>query len=497
MTSPASARRVQREPVVYEVNTLVWLGEVERRHGRGAGLQDVPKEAWDELAVPGTDVVWLMGVWRRSPAGRAIALANAGLLASFREALPDVADADIAGSPYCVRDYVADERLGGEEGLAAARAELDRRGLGLYLDYVPNHVAPDHPWLADRPDCFVQGTEADLAADPAAFIQVDGRIYARGRDPFFPPWPDVVQLDAFAPEARAATAEALASIGDRCDGVRCDMAMLMMNDVFARTWGPRAGPPPAAEFWPEVLERVRDRHPDMTFMAEAYWDREWALQRQGFDLCYDKRLYDRITGGDAGAVRDHLRAGVDYQRGLVRFLENHDEPRAAAALGPARERAAAVLAAVLPGAVLWHEGQFEGRRVRVPVFLARRPDEPPDEAAREFHHRLLAAVRDGRLREGDWSLLDCSGWPDDPSYLGLVAMCRTSAEARHVAVVNLTDRPAHARIPLPWDDLRGRAWTLRDLLSGAVYERDGDELRDPGLYVELGPWGTHLLACAV
>lgn len=481
-------------PVIYEVNTRVWLGEVERRHGGRIDLRDVPKEEWDDLVVPGADVVWLMGLWERSPAGRAIALADPELRASFREALPDVADADITGSPYCVRRYVADEQLGGPDGLAVARAELDRRGLGLFLDYVPNHVAPDHPWLRDHPEYFVPGSQADLERDPAAFLEAGGHIYARGRDPYFPPWPDVVQLNAFASELRTAAADVLTEIGRQCDGVRCDMAMLMMNDVFARTWCPRAGPRPDGDFWPAVIAAVRESHPGMTFVAEAYWDLEWALQRQGFDFCYDKRLYDRLVHESAESVRGHLRADLDYQGGLVRFLENHDEPRAAATFGPAKERAAAVLTATLPGATLWHEGQFEGRQVRVPVFLARRPNEEPDDDLREFYVRLLAAVHDSGMRTGAWRPLECTGWPDNPSYRDLVAACWTGEAARQLVVVNLLGRPAQAQIPLPWDDLGGRTWTFRDLLTNVSYERDGDQLREPGLYVGMDNWGCNVFA---
>ncbi len=195
-------------------------------------------------------------------------------------------------------------------------------------------------------------------------MTVAGQVLAHGRDPYFPPWPDVVQLDAFSPALRAATAGTLADIAGQCDGIRCDMAMLMTNNVFAKTWGGRTGREPAEEFWPAVIGELRGRHPDTVLVAEAYWDLEWELQQQGFDFCYDKRLYDRIAGQDPSAVRDHLRADLGYQSRLVRFLENHDEPRIAARLPADAERAAAVAVATLPGATLWHEGQFEGRRVR-------------------------------------------------------------------------------------------------------------------------------------
>jgi hypothetical protein len=477
--------------VILEINTLVWLSELSDRHGRPVTLGDVPGEVWDCVAPPGVDTVWLMGVWERSPAGLEIALRDEGLRASFREALPDVTEADIAGSPYCVRDYVVDASLGGPEGLAAARAQLAARGLRLLLDYVPNHVAPDHPWLTSGPDRLVRGSADDLARAPADFIEAAGQVYARGRDPYFPPWPDVVQLNAFSDALREATVDTLVSIGDQADGVRCDMAMLLMNDIFGKTWGDRAGTVPAEDFWPYVIPRVRARHPGLLLVAEAYWGLEGALQQQGFDHCYDKRLYDRLLHESADSVRAHLGADPAFQRGLVRFLENHDEPRAAATLPGDRGRAAAVAVATLPGATLWHEGQFEGRRVRPPVFLRRRPQEPVDEPLRDFYGRLLPAA--AAVRRGDWRPLTPTGWPDNDTHGDLLAWTWTRADARHLVVVNDSDRPAQARLPLPWDDLRGRVFRATDLLTGAVFDRDGDELADSGLFVSLEGWGCHVL----
>ncbi|MGI5459834.1 alpha-amylase family glycosyl hydrolase [Streptomyces sp. CA-249302] len=477
--------------VIYEINTLVWLGELSGRYGRRVTLGDIPGEVWDEVARPGIDTVWLMGVWERSPAGLEIALRNEELLASFRAALPDLTEADIAGSPYCVRNYVVDATLGGPDGLAEARARLAARGLRLILDYVPNHVAPDHPWLTDHPDRLIQGDQDDLARSPAAFVEVGGRVFANGRDPYFAPWPDVVQLNAFDDDLRTAAVDTLVAIGDQADGVRCDMAMLLMNDVFAKTWGDRAGPPPAEEFWPFVIPRVRERHPGLLFVAEAYWDLEWALQHQGFDHCYDKRLYDRLLHEDADSTRAHLRADLAYQRGLVRFLENHDEPRAAATLPGDRECAAAVTIATLPGATLWHEGQFEGRKVRPPVFLARRPQEPADKQLRVFYEQLLPAA--ATVRDGDWHLLATSGWPDNDTHRGLLAWSWTGTDTRHVVIVNDSDTPAQGQIPLPWPDLAGRPHRLTDLLTDRTYDRDGDTLLTPGLYVDLPARQSHVL----
>ncbi|MCK7538483.1 MAG: hypothetical protein MZV63_49770 [Marinilabiliales bacterium] len=78
-------------------------------------------------------------------------------------------------------------------------------------------------------------------------------------------------------------------------------------------------------------------------MAEVYWDMEWTMQQQGFDYAYDKRLYDRLREGHARPVREHFYAAPDYQDKLARFLENHDEPRAAATFDQQNHEAAAVI----------------------------------------------------------------------------------------------------------------------------------------------------------
>lgn len=479
-------------PVIYEVDTWPWLRDLSEQAGRPLTLADVPDGAWDEMVPPGADAVWLMGVWERSPAGYDLALRNEELMAGFRAALPDLVPQDVAGSPYCVRRYVVDDRLGGPAGLAAARQQLRRRSALLVLDYVPNHVAPDHPWVQDHPERFVRGSAEDRAQAPDAWFDLNGEVLAHGRDPYFPPWPDVVQLNAFARQTRHATAEVLTDIGGQCDGVRCDMAMLMINDIFARTWGAWAGERPEDEFWPGVLAAVRARHPQLRFIAEAYWDLEWELQQQGFDYCYDKRLYDRLVHEDAASVRAHLLADLAYQQRLVRFIENHDEPRAATALAGARERAAAVTVATVPGATLWHDGQFEGRRRQLPVFLGRRPAEPVDGELRAFYDRLLTVVAEHRMREGSWCLLDCHGWPDNPTNRNLVAWAWSGSEAGQVIVVNLSDAPAQARIPLPWQQLADGVRRVEEALHQLGFERDGQELVSPGLFVDLPAWGFHV-----
>ena len=478
-------------PVIYEINTWTWLHELSVKYRNLITLATVPDDEWDVIGRLAVDAIWFMGVWERSPTGIDIANRNEGLLADFRRALPDYRTEDNVGSPYCVRQYEIDGRLGSREGLAEARQELIRRGMRLILDFVPNHVAPDHPWVIEHPEYFIQGDEEDLRRDPASFVERGGRVFACGRDPYFPAWPDVLQLNAFNPGLRSAVIETLSDIAGQCDGVRCDMAMLLLNNIFERTWGLRAGAKPETNYWPEVIPAIKKENPDFKFIAEAYWDLEWELQQQGFDYCYDKRLYDRIEHDSANSVIGHLSGDLDYQDKLVRFIENHDEPRAAAVFTPEKERAAAVLVATLPGAKLFHEGQFEGRKVRLPVFLGRRPKESADGRLQDFYYKLLEAVKPDVFRNGQWRICQSTGWPDNQSHTNLVTWCWTKDDDRYLIVVNLSDIQSQGNIRMPWNELQGKTWQLIDLLVDSTYERNGDDVLHSGLYVDLGPWNFH------
>jgi hypothetical protein len=462
--------------VLYEINLAAWLDDLSARLRRPVALDSIPDRFWAEIADLGADAVWLMGVWERSPVAAAIARRHPDF-AVDRMALPWADRQDICGSAYAVRSWRIDPRFGGEAGLATARIAMERHRLGLWLDWVPNHVAPDHPWarwaIAGNPD------------DSTGSIRMEGRLLACGRDPFFPAWSDTVQLDLNHPVLRAAAGAELARIARMCDGVRCDMAMLALRDVIAQTWAERASPAPHRQYWPCVLEQARRHATAFNTIAEAYWDRETDLLNQGFDAAYDKRLYDALLHGDAAAVRERAHASPC----TVRFLENHDEQRAAVAFPAHRRRAAAAAIATLPGTWLFHAGQEHAHRTRVPVTLAkggREADAPGERAG----WRDLLRLRRLPAMAGDWQMLETTGWPDNQSHRQLLAWTWQSPTQRLVAVINWSDARAQARIRLPWP-CRG-ALRLREARGGLEIDRDGSELAHEGLYVDLEPWGSHI-----
>jgi len=494
-------------PVIYEVNTWVWLHDLAQEHGNPMTLDNIPEAELKRLADLNFDGIWLMGVWERSPAGCRIAREDPALQDTYRLALPDgYTFTDVVGSPYAIRDYRVDPRLGGDAALAKLRQQLDKLGLLLILDFVPNHLAIDHPWVTDHPDRFVQGSPASLQREPHNYFRGPAGnpppVLAYGRDPHYAGWSDTIQLDYRRPETRQAMTDVLTAVAGRCDGLRCDMAMLVTRDVFLGTWGGEFDPPDA-DFWPAAISTIKARYPDFLMLAEVYWDMEDELQRFGFDYTYDKRLYDRLVHGDAKSVRDHL-GGADpseqgrlrslaYQRHLARFVENHDEQPALTAFGAQRSLAAAALALLLPGLRLVHQGQIEGLRLKIPVQLARRHPEPPEPQIESFYRRLLAALASPVFHGGQWRLLEPrEAWDNDPTYQNFVAYSWTDGAEYRLVAVNLA--PHRSQCYIPWESppLDEGGWHLCDMFSNREYHRSSGELHHPGLYLSLDGYDYHL-----
>jgi Alpha amylase, catalytic domain len=480
-------------PSLFQINTRVWLTELSRGLGRRATLDDIPDAELDRLAHLGFDWIWMLSVWQTGPAGQSVSRSNPEWRKEFEETLADLREEDIAGSGFAITGYKVHQLLGGDAALARLRERLRKRGLRLMLDFVPNHTGLDHPWVESHPQYYIQGTEADLARAPQNYTWTRRKqgdlILAHGRDPYFPGWPDTLQLDYSNPDAQEALIAELLKIAGQCDGVRCDMAMLVLPEVFERTWGRRPQP-----FWPQATQKVQERVPDFCFMAEVYWDLEWTLQQQGFDYAYDKRLYDRLRDGHARPVREHFHAGLDYQDKLARFLENHDEPRAAATFTPEIQEAAAVITFLSPGLRFFHQGQFEGRRKRISPHLVRAPLEPTNQRLQQFYDRLLSVLRRPAVRRGNWQLLECvPAWDANWTWDCFLAFGWHGPDGERVLVaVNYAANQGQCYVRLPLPDLAGGPVQFKDLMSAASYDRSGSDVVSQGLYLDLRPWNYHV-----
>jgi hypothetical protein len=486
---------LRRNPHLYEINTWAWLEKLGTRLGRFVTLAEVPDAEWDALARLGFDAVWLMGVWKRSLEARRIALETAeaeGGAAQYDRALPGWKPDDIIGSPYAVADYVPDARIGTWQALDGVRAKLHDRGVALFLDFVGNHTALDHAWVRRHPEFYVNGTAEDYQRDPASFCRVETprRVFflALGRDPYFPPWPDVAQLNHFSEQMRAAQLAELRTIAAHCDGVRCDMAMLHLSDIFERIWGHllRGATAPAQEFWAKAHTAV----PGLILLAEAYWGTESRLLDQGFSYVYDKGLYDAVRDRNMSEVHGRLSAPVADQNQRARFLENHDEERCATAFGADRRLCVGSLMGTLPGMRFYHQGQLEGAKARLPITLRMAADGDADLAATAFFAKLLRTAKDPVYHNGEWNLLEVTAEGDDTAG-DLVAYEWRSSKAWKVIAVNLADHAAQGRVhfrPRSWD---ANEYSFYDELYDVRYVRSREELSRTGLFVRRERFDAH------
>jgi hypothetical protein len=229
-------------------------------------------------------------------------------------------------------------------------------------------------------------------------------------------------------------------------------------------------------------------------MAEVYWDLEWTMQQQGFDYAYDKRLYDRLRDAHARPAREHLHAGLDYQDRLARFMENHDEPRAAATFAPPMHEAAAIVTYLSPGLRFFHQGQFEGRRTRISPHLVRAPFERTDEGVQQFYERLLAVLRDSTVRDGEWRLLECvPAWDGNWTWDCCLAwMWAGRAGQRRLVAVNYAANQSQCYVRLPPADEPGRLVRFHDLTGTSRFDREKSDVDARGLYLDMPPWGYHV-----
>ncbi len=405
-------------PLVYEINSRIWLRKLSVEHNRTVTFGNIPDEEFAFFSSSGFDIVWMMGVWKPSQYSRAIATAHQGLRASFLRHIPTVTPEDVASSPYSITSYTVNETLGGETELLAFRDKLHASGIKLMLDFVPNHLALDNAFLPEHPEYFIPICSKEQRQDPGtAYEYMKGTYLAYGKDPYFDPWTDTLQLNYARKETQRMMTENLFKISSLCDAVRCDVAMLVLKSVFNTTWS-NLGGIMEEEFWGNAIAAVKLRHPDFIFLAEAYWNKEWELQQQGFDYTYDKPFYDYLSNGAVNVEKltGHLLGNWEYQKHLCRFIENHDEPRAAEKIG-LNNKAAALVLLTSPGMHLIHQDQIYGFYKQIPVQLLRQATEESDLKLAEFYQNLFLLQEREVFQEGRIEWLNLNA-PNNSHCLG-------------------------------------------------------------------------------
>jgi len=487
-----------KNPKLLEINIrlLVRRFDTENKHAK---LSDIPATYWQQYKEYGIEIIWLMGIWKTSPILIDRCCFDDYLIQSYNRTLKDWQRKDVIGSPYAIDVYDVSPDLGTKRDLAHLKKTLNSLDIKLMLDFVPNHFSAETSLLKSNPDIFLETTQEVLESDHHTFyrpIQQPHRIFAHGRDPFFPAWTDTVQLNYFNAQTRTFMTQTLLKIATMCDGVRCDMAMLALTNVFGNTWSGVINqylhPKPDDEFWQTALAEVKKEFPSFIFMAEAYWNLEWDLQQLGFDFTYDKKLLDRLKDGSPKNVYDHLRADISFQMKSTRFLENHDEDRVKSSLGMEKSMAAAVIISTIPGMHFYFDGQCVGKKIKIPVQLGREPNEHENKTIKNFYDKLFRITNDSVFTNGEWELKEVFPASEkDRNSANLLAWQWVFEGKTCLVVVNYAPVTAQGRIKIQ-HETHSEIILLTDQLTGEEYLRSTNELLYSGLFVELSPYQSHI-----
>jgi glycosidase len=401
---------------IYEVNVRDFSPAGNLR-GVTAGLA--------RIQASGADVIWLMPIYPVGVEGRKGPL----------------------GSPYAVKDYDAiDPAFGTAADLRALVRAAHARGMKVILDWVPDHTAPDNPWVTEHPDYYYR--------DSLGRPEVPHDLQGHPTD-----WTDTRQLDYHNPALRAAMIAELKHwlVDYDLDGFRQDVAHFIPLD-----------------FWREANTQLRSavRRP-ILLLAEADG---LDMHRVGFDLTYAWGSYARLKRVWKGVPADSFVAGELPDMAAMpaggmrmRFTTNHDEtawdnPPVILFGGSAGARAAFVAMALLPGRPLLYDGQEVESPQKLGLFVreAIRWNQPHAAEARAFYRRVVQLARtDSAFLTGAFAPVTTSA-PDT-----VIAYRRGSA------VVLVNARSHAVRITVAGVELNGS----RDLLTGRA-ER-GDTLALP------------------
>lgn len=484
----ALAASVQQPQRLLEITTRPYLYGLSKKLGRQiTKFRDIPDSEFLSWKEKGFEWVWFMGIWQLGPAGVEHDLNDQGLIQSFNKVLPGWTKEDVIGSPYAIVSYTVNTELGSEADLDWLRNKLHSLGMKLMVDFVPNHSATDAPEVTSKLNYYIRCPQGQTI-DRSKYL-ANGIAYGCGI--WCDPWTDVAQFNYCDEEFRKHQIEVLKYIAKHADGVRCDMAHLIINDEFYSYWETQLRAygynKPSKEFWAEAISAVKASYPDFIFMAESYGDVLYKLHSFGFDYTYDKDCLDKLYYHDVKGFQQLLwNSDINYKQHLAHFTENHDEPRTMEKFwnwAPAADCAAASLL-TLPGLRFFNQDQWLGYKNKIDVHLRRAADDAENEDVKAFYDKLFALLKTDALRLGTFTQLNVDGSDTIPAWR------YAYGNERYLIMANFNENQSGGRVVL--DDCPLGQTTFTDFITGDVYTRDGSEVRSSGLSVVLGHYQVQI-----
>eukprot|EP00698_Gefionella_okellyi_P023976 TRINITY_DN8342_c0_g1_i1.p1 TRINITY_DN8342_c0_g1~~TRINITY_DN8342_c0_g1_i1.p1 ORF type:complete len:524 (-),score=84.56 TRINITY_DN8342_c0_g1_i1:420-1991(-) len=491
-----SAPVLPANPNMFEISTRPWLYLLSQKYGRNIStLSDIPDPELQAFADRGFNMIWFMGVWSLGQYGLNYDRTNPGLQKIYSDVLPGYTTDDVIGSPYAVTEYTCNPELGSDSDIASLRSRLHSMGMQLMLDFVPNHSAVDAPLVSSNPEYYVHAPKGQDPPYDNNTYYVNGLAY--GGMGWGLPWYDTLQFNYWNPDLVKLRIQELLKVASLSDAIRCDMAYLLLNDQIGNNWGKQLSSwgytRPSDEFWSVAIKAVKQQYPNTVFLAEVYDPYQQTLLSQGFDFVYDKDLYDRLGSGNLDNVRGFINGvGAGFLQHGANFVQNHDEPPAAAFFGSWwRADAAALLTMTLPGMRFYFMGQFEGFKNRLQIQLRRALPEPVVPEVEALYQRLTNITSDVVFHKGTWTYIPLSG---EGTSWQLCAWRWAYGNDKRLCVINFSASEASANVtvadaePVSGQDLI----PVTDLLEDQVYMRSAAQMRSQGLSVVVNQWWAQI-----
>jgi len=318
-------------------------------------------------------------------------------------------------------------------------------------------------------------------------------------------WADTFQFNYWSPSTIKFMTELLVVLASRADAIRCDMAMLALNDVWERSWGQVMQEGgflrPQQEFWQVAIDAAKVKSPSTQFFAEAYnyqisrTPEKELLVDLGFDYVYDKDPLDHLqSGGNLDKLRAYITGRSQEQLAhTTHSVENHDEPRAAAALGGQQKAfVGSVLTSTLPGARLFFRGQFDGNAAKLVAQLRRAEAEQSNVALHGQYDRFLDLLKDPVFHKGTWTYIDV---PKEGTSWRLLAWRWSLGDTKRLVVVNFSDQEAWGVVKVADAEGRGSdTLQVTDMFTDITYQRSASEMRDRGMTCGLKAWSSQIFS---
>ena len=475
-----------KHPYIYEINTRAWLYELSKKYDRQIlKISDIPTEEYDNLRDNGVDIVWMMGIWKLGKYGLEFDRKNG----DYSHLLPDFRPDDIIGSPFAITEYSCNHDIGTDSDLKELRRQLNSRGIKLMLDFIPNHSAFDANYVNKYPDMYINAPEGVQDTNRYNSIGI-----AYGSDIGYKPWKDVAQLNIWNKKTREYMVENFLAVLTYADAVRCDVAYLVLNDVFEETWKYELEyynyTRPDTEFWTEAFKAGKELNPEAIFLAELYEGKYTEILLElGFTYVYDKTLLDKLVM-NAQDVKEYIKSkNNDFWKNTCHYVENHDEERIVFKTGSnyQKAKAAGTIAATVGGMIFMQHGQWEGKKNRLDVHLRRAAEEEDNAELVSYYKHLNNVIREPAFRgTNTYFIENMRGEKQDD----FIAYIREDGDSHFLVVVNYSENKGCANVPIY--NVKGYRYSLlHEAINDVEYVKSLGEVKN-GMRVCLDAWESQI-----